>query len=426
MSEKTISGNTNDLVDQTKLFDADFFSANRAKLKNLFVGSAPIVVTANGLLQQSMDTTYPFSQDGNFWYLTGIDEPDIILVLDKDKEYLIVPEQSQSKQNFDGVLDYTELSRISGVATVLDQKTGWKQLSNRIAKVKHLATLAPSPIYIESMAFYTNPARAQLTAKIKELNPSIEFLDLRQHFAKMRMVKQPQELKAIKHAIAVTIESLNYLKSKLGKEKYQYEYQIEADLSYRFKNKYATTHGFEPIIANGPNACVVHYNKNNGRLNSKQLLLFDVGAQYAGYSADISRTYSINSNPSRRQKQVHQAVVDVQEYAYSLLTSGVILSEYEQKIEQYMGEKLRTLGLIKIVERQEIRKYFPHSTSHHLGYDVHDMGIYDQPLQPGNVITVEPGIYIAEEGIGVRIEDDVLITEDGIEVLTNKLSKDLC
>ena len=425
MSEKTISETTKSLVDNGKLFNAEFFSANRARLKNLFLGSAPIVITANGLLQQSMDTTYPFKQDGNFWYLTGIDEPDIILVLDKEKEYLIVPEQSLSKQNFDGALDNSELSQISGVSTVLDQKAGWKQLNNRIAKVKHLATLAPSPSYIESMAFYTNPARAQLTDKIKEINPSIDFLDLRQHFAKMRMVKQPQELKAIKQAIAVTIESVNYLKSKMVKNKYQYEYQIEADLTYRFKSKNATDHGFEPIIASGANACVVHYTKNNGQLNPKDLILLDVGAQYAGYSADISRTFSINFNPSKRQKQVHQAVIDVQEYAYSLLKPGVILSEYEQKIEQYMGEKLRTLGLIKIVERQDIRKYFPHSTTHHLGYDVHDLGLYDQPLEPGNVITVEPGIYIPEEGIGVRIEDDVLITVDGIEILTNKLSNNL-
>jgi Xaa-Pro aminopeptidase len=404
-------------------FDSEFFAGNRAKLKALFVGSAPIVISANGLLQQSMDTTFPFKQDGNFWYLTGINQPDILLVMDKDKEYLIVPEQSQSKQDFDGAIDKVELSRISGISKVLDQKTGWKQLSSRIAKVKHLATLSPSPTYIEQLGFYTNPARQQLVDRLKEINPQIEMLDLRQHFAKMRMVKQPAELKAIEQAIAITVDSVKYLKSKLAK--YDDEYQIDADLTYRFKSKHRTSHGFTPIIASGQNACVIHYVRNSGPIEPKGLILFDVGAEFENYSADISRTYSYSGEPSKRQKQIYQAVLEVQDYAISLLKPGVILHDYEDKIEQYMGEKLRTLGLIKNVEHSEIRKYFPHSTSHHLGFDVHDLGLYDQPLEPGNVITVEPGIYVPEEGIGVRIEDDILITEAGVKVLTEKLLRGL-
>lgn len=404
-------------------FSSEFFAGNRAKLKSLFLGSAPIVISANGLLQQSMDSTYPFSQDGNFWYLTGINEPDILLVIDKDKEYLIAPEQSQSKQDFDGALDYAQLSEISGIQTVHDQKTGWKILGNRLTKVKNIATLSPSPAYIEHYGFYTNPARNHLLEKIKDLNPQLEILDLGQHFAKMRMVKQPVELAAIQQAIDITIESIKYLKSKLSK--YKTELQIEADLTYRFKGKYATNHSFDPIVASGKNACVIHHTKNDGVIDPGGLILFDVGAEYNGYAADISRTYSVRAEPSKRQKQIYQAVREVQDYAISLLKPGVTIRDNEQLIEQFMGEKLRTLGLIKTVEHQEVRKYFPHSTSHHLGFDVHDIGLYDQPLEVGNVITVEPGIYVDQEGIGVRIEDDILITEDGVRILTAKLSRDL-
>ncbi len=411
------------LVDQKDLFNAEFFKQNRQKLKSIFIGSAPIVITANGLLQQSMDTTFPFKQDGNFWYLTGINQPDIVLVIDKDKEYLIAPIQSQSQKNFDGELDYQELSKLSGIGDVLDNKTGWKRLAGRLSRAKHFASLSVMPSYVESFGFYTNPARRHLVERINDINPGIELLDLRQHFAKLRMVKQPAELLAIKQAIAITSESLSYLKKRL--DSYSNESHLEADLSYRFMSKFGTDHGFEPIVASGPNACVVHYVRNNADLNHKDLILFDVGAQAGGYSADISRTYSLSAKPSKRQKQVHQAVLEVQQYAASLLKPGVILPEYEAKVQLYMGEKLRTLGLIKTIEQQEVRKYFPHLTSHHLGYDVHDLDNYDQPLSAGNVVTVEPGIYIPEEGIGVRIEDDYLITEDGADLLSNKLSRNL-
>lgn len=403
-------------------FSSEFFAGNRQRLRNLFQGTAPIVITAHGLLQQSTDATFPFKQDGNFWYLTGITEPDVILVMDKEKEYLILPDQSQAQQDFYGTHDYEAFTKRSGVPIVLDQKTGWKQLNSRLKKVKHVATLSPPPTYIDVFNFYTNPARAVLLSKIKAANEKVELLDLRKHFGVMRMIKQPPELDAIKGAIDITVKTLNSVRKKLPK--YQFEYQVEADITHGFRSRGAAGHAFDPIVAGGANAAIVHHMVNNSPLGDKELLLLDVGAEVDDYAADISRTYARYPATSRQQK-VYNTVREVQDYAFSLIKPGVIRAEYEKQVEQFMGEKLRSLGLIRNVEREEIRRYFPHATSHFLGFDVHDVGDYDRPFEAGIVMTVEPGICIKEESIGVRIEDDILITNKGIQILTKKLPRDL-
>jgi Xaa-Pro aminopeptidase len=206
--------------------------------------------------------------------------------------------------------------------------------------------------------------------------------------------------------------------------KYAQEYEIEADLTRGFRRRGAMGHAFEPIVAGGERACTLHNVANNGQLSSDELLLLDVGAEVRHYAADITRTYSIGT-PSRRQQAVFDAVLEVQQFAFSLLKPGALLKENEQQIEQFMGEKLRELGLIKNIEHDEVRKFYPHSTSHFLGLNVHDIGDYSRPLEPGMVLTVEPGMYIPDEKIGVRIEDDVLITDDGYEILTDRLPRSL-
>jgi Xaa-Pro aminopeptidase len=166
--------------------------------------------------------------------------------------------------------------------------------------------------------------------------------------------------------------------------------------------------------------------RNNSPLSSDELTVIDVGAASGHYVADITRTISLNGKPSRRQQQVHEAVAAAQDYAYSLLKPGVLLREYEKQMEQFVGEKLRELGLVKSITHETVREsFFPHATSHFLGLDAHDAGDYDEPLKPNTVITVEPGIYIRDEAIGVRIEDDILITEDGCKVLSSRLPRDL-
>lgn len=404
------------------LFDSSFFKENRERLKGLFTGTAPIVLTANGLLQRNNDATYSFRQDSNFWYLTGLEDPDIILVIDKSKEYLIVPGRSDSREAFDGHLDVEALQKRSGIQEVLDEKSGWKQLDARLKKVHHVATLAAPAAYVDAHGFYTNPARRRLVRLVKQANPNLELLDLRPHLTRMRSIKQDQELAAIKQAIALTANTLKKLQKK-GFQKYTHEYQLEADITAGFR-KSGSGHAYTPIVAAGSNACTLHYVSNNAEIPADGLVLLDVGAEISNYAADITRTYAVNE-PTKRQLQVWEAVSAVQQYAFDLLKPGVLMQEYEKQMEHYMGEKLRELGLIKTIEHDAVRKYYPHATSHFLGLDVHDIGDYERPLEAGMVLTVEPGIYIPEEGIGIRIEDDVLITETGIEVLSDNLPRDL-
>jgi Xaa-Pro aminopeptidase len=391
-------------------FTSEFFAGNRQRLRELFTGTAPIVVTANGLLQRGGDSTYGFAQDASFWYLTGIDEPDIVLVMDRDKEYLIVPARSASRQAFDGAPEPETLARRSGIQAIYNDKTGWEQLNGRLKKVKHAATLATPPAYVEHYGMYANPARAALVAKLKAEKSGLELLDLSPHLVRSRMVKQPDELAAIQSAIDITIAAVKEAIKPAKLRKYAHEYEIEAELACGFRRRGAAGHAFGPIVAGGPRA--------------DELVLVDIGAEVDHYAADISRTFSLGL-PSRRQQAVHAAVLDVQRFAFGLLRPGVLLKDYEQQVEHYMGEKLRELGLIKTISHDNIREFYPHATSHFLGLNVHDVGDYERPLEPGIVLTVEPGIYIPREGIGVRIEDDVLVTAKGIKILSDKLSREL-
>lgn len=406
------------------MLDSDFFSANRARLRELFTGTAPIVITASGMVQKGADEAYPFHQDANFWYLTGVSEPDITLVMDKGKEYLIVPGRSDAREVFDGAIDSAELTRLSGIATILSEKEGWRQLEGRLQKVNHVATLAATPAYVESWGMYTNPARESLMTRLRACNGELEMLDLRSHLARMRMIKQPQELDMIRQAIAVTIDTLKDVTKPKQLARYAHEYELEADITRGFRTRGASGHAFSPIVASGRHACTLHHVHNDGVLASNELVVLDVGAEWSHYAADITRTV-ISGAPSIRQQAVYDAVLSVQDFAFGLLKPGVTFHDYEEQIMAYMGEKLRELGLIKTINEESVRQYFPHATSHFLGLNTHDVGDYERPLEPGVVMTVEPGIYIPEEGIGVRIEDDVLITGDGIEILSEKLPRTL-
>jgi Xaa-Pro aminopeptidase len=405
-------------------FTSDFFTDNRARLRELFTGTAPIVMTANGTLQRGADSSFEFKQDASFWYFTGINEPDVVLAMDRDREYLIVPKRGHSRQVFDGAIKRDDLRKTSGIQRILDDSEGWEQLASRMKKVKHAATLLPSPPYIEQYGLYTNPARATLADRLKSHNSDLELLDLSPHISRLRMVKQAPEIAAIQKAIDITLDSLKVALKQSKLKHYKHEYELEAQISYGFRSRGASGHAFEPIVASGARACTLHNVANNGRLRAGELTVIDVGAEVEGYAADITRT-AIIGLPSKRQQEVHAAVLEVQQFALSLLKPGIHLKDYEQQVEHFMGEKLRELGLIKTISQKNVRRYCPHAISHFLGLNVHDAGDYDRPMEPGVILTVEPGIYIPKESIGVRIEDDVLITKKGHQVLSQKLPRDL-
>jgi Xaa-Pro aminopeptidase len=406
-----------------QLFNAAFFISNRQRLREQCPGMDLIVVTANGLLQRSGDTTFPFRQDSNFWYLTGIDEPDIILVMEKDNEYLIVPAREAAREAFDGALDQQTFTSQSGITEILGEDNGWDRLSKALQLSGAVATPASSDGYIARHGFYTNPARARLLTRMRQACPQLACSDIRPQLARLRMVKQKPELTAIRQAIDITVSTLDRIASK-GLESFQHEYEVEAEITKGLRSQGASGHGYEPIVAGGLNACTLHYIANSAPLSTGQLLLIDAGAAVHNYSADITRTYALGE-PTERQQAVHAAVLDIQRFALKQLKPGITIKENEKLVEQYMGDKLMELKLIHKNEPKLVRRYYPHSTSHYLGLDVHDAGDYERPLEPGMVLTVEPGIYIPEEGIGVRIEDDIVITTSGNEVLSEGLPRSL-
>lgn len=406
------------------LFSAAFFAGNRARLRELHADTSLIVLTANGLLQRGSDEAFPFHQDRSFWYFTGVDEPDVLLVMDGNEEYLIVPEREIVREAFDGAVDVKATARISGIETILGSEEGWRRLEMRLKKVPHVATLAANPPYLDMWGMYTNPARATLVRRLEQAHSGIEIVDVRMQVARMRMVKQPVELTAVQRAIDITIDTMEEILQPKQLATYAHEYEIEADLSRGFRRRGGSGHAFTPIIASGKRACTLHNVTNNGALGPGELLTLDVGADFAHYSADITRT-AARGTPTSRQKAVHVAVQEAVDFAVSLLKPGVRLHDYEEQMEHFIGEKLHELHLIKSITREHVRRFFPHATSHFLGLDTHDAGDYDQLLEPGVILTVEPGIYIPAEGIGVRIEENVVITPKGPKVLTKRLPRSL-
>lgn len=398
----------------TMTFPSEFFAGNRRRL--LEVTSAELVViSANGLLQRSADTAYPFRQDSNFWYLTGINEPDIILVISQTEEFIIYPPRAEHRDQWDGELDQQKLINASGIEDMLEHHVGWNRLDRLLKKIKKVHTITPAEAYFERLGFYANPARASLLAQLKR-HRSLELIDIRKPIARLRQVKQPVEIKAIQKAIDITIGAFEMVNKRLSK--YKTEYEVVADITAEFIKNGASGHAYQPIVAVGVNAATIHYIECKDKLNTGELLLLDVGAEFENYGADITRTIS-NGAMSKRQKAVFQAVIAVQKAAFKLLKPGVTLKDYEAKVDKIMAKHLVALGLLEDEDdKQKLKKYYPHLASHFLGLDTHDAADYDRPLEPGMVLTVEPGIYIPGENIGIRVEDDVLITEKGVTILS--------
>lgn len=394
------------------VLSADFFDANRRKLKSSAGDNLPIVITGNSLIQKSADTAFPFKQDNNFWYLTGIDQPGMILVIDDVSEYIILPINNRMRDTFDGKIDKEHLKSLSGISNFLSHEDGWEKLRNSLKKSEHVATLEPTDPYIEALGMFSNPARQKLVDELRDINKSIKLHNLQKTFAEMRSIKTAKELAIIEFAITNTENLLADIHDNIAQ--YKHEREISAKIR-QFAELGGFGLGYEPIVAGGANANTLHYEKNNQALAPGVPVLLDVGLSWNHYSADITRTFS--STPSKRYLQVHEAVLSVYDFALGKLKPGVLLANYEGEVAEYMGDKLVELGLISEPTKENIRRFYPHSTSHFLGLDVHDTGNYKEPLAEGMVLTVEPGIYIQDEGLGIRYENNIVITSDGSRVL---------
>lgn len=403
------------------LFSPAFFAGNRERLLNELGFGALVVLTAHGHMQRGSDSAFHFEQEANFWYLTGIDYPDWWLILDGNsrKCWLVRPEADEIRDIFDGSLNDKAALKISGADAVLDRTEARRMLGTLHGHHSVAYSLLPQA-ELSRYGFYPNPAPRELQDELRLFS----VRDCRQELARLRAIKQDVEISALQKAINITIDGLKTVYKQLGKSKYEYE--IEALLSYEFRMKGAEGHAYDPIVAGGKNACTLHYVDNNSLLNKKEWLLADVGARYQHYCADITRTIPLNKTPTKRQRAVYEAVERVQKTAIKLCVAGQSVADYNQAVETAMRQELIGLGLMKEGDGEDVlRQYFPHAISHGLGIDVHDALGRPTHFAAGMVLTVEPGIYIPKESIGVRIEDDILITVDGPKNLSRKLPSNL-
>lgn len=381
-----------------------------------------IVITGADLVQKSSDETYDFEQDGYFYYLTGINEPGWVLVMDvtRGDEFLIsTNESSYHDDTWEVKQTNADIFATSGVKDVRTRRDGWAFLRKEVENYQSIGTIVPKMRFSRPFGMFINPAKTMLIERLRRLHKDANLVDISVHIRALRSVKDADEIEEIRRAIAITKKGFDVIVPKL--QGYENEAQIFADLTYTFMSE-DEGHGYRPVIASGKNGAILHYKENNEPMQKDHFLLIDAGASSHRYTADITRTYSIGS-PSKRMMDIRDAVAEAQAESLSFIGPGVSMRDHEMHIEQFIGKKLNQLGIINSMLRKDIRAHYPHAISHHLGIDVHDSCDYEQPLQPGAIITVEPGIYTQEEGIGVRLEEDVLITNSGIEVLTKGIGE---
>lgn len=376
-------------------------------------------LTSYDALQGKRDDAMPFKQEANFEYLTGIKEPGWKFGLDTATQsiWLCMPERSEVQRIFDGGLSKQAAIELSGIDDIIDTVAHQARLTQHASKNDTIYAVLPDKN--ESYyAFVPNPALKKHATDLKKIFKNVA--DARQSIAALRAIKTEDEIELMRGAIAVTMEAFRNIKATVSDK--THEYEIEASLSFAFRNTGAGGHAYEPIVAAGLNACTLHYNTNNDLLPRNGLVLIDAGVMVQGYAADITRTYQIGQ-VSERQHQVHQAVEAAHHEIIALIKPGVQLSDYQEKVDTIMKRALISLGLIQNeADTKGYCTYFPHAISHGLGLDVHESLGGFKTFQPGMVLTVEPGIYIPEESIGVRIEDDILVTAEGNENLSVALS----
>lgn len=394
-----------------------FHQSNRNKLETVLPGVL-YVFAGYEAMQLSGDMAAPFLQESNFWWLTGIEEPGWRVVIDTaphGRTVLVRPDVSETHRIFEGGLSDEEARDISGADTVIPAKEFETCLRQLARKRSLVYTIDTKPQY----DFVLNPAQQNLVAVLKRHFAVAD--DCSRSLAELRAIKDSEEITRLKSAAKLTCEAFAAVREKLGDLKN--EHDIEAEFTYRFNQKGAA-HAYAPIVASGKNACTLHYGKNSAKLAARSPVLVDIGARVGGYSADVTRTYCLN--PTKRQRAVHAALEKAHRRCIGSLGPDVPVADYMVGVDEIMKDALQEIGILQDRSDDETyRRYFPHAISHGLGVDTHDPLGRPRYFRPGMVLTVEPGIYLPDEGIGMRIEDDILITAAGYENLTGSLSTNL-
>ena len=398
----------------------DFYIRNRDRLYEKLENDSLLVLFAGKAPQKSADEAYQFVPNRNFYYLTGIDEPNIILLVHKTnktiEEYLFIEKSDPVLEKWIGKsITKEKAEEISGISHIQFNEQ-FESLLSRI-----LFTNSLTNVYLDlerrELDLVTTKAQ-QFASKIQANYPFLQIKNVYPDICELRVYKTNEEIAEMKKAIAITYEGIKYLMShaKSGMK----EYQLEAYFDFILKSEGVKQYAFNTIVASGKNGTVLHYEKNDATVEEGSLVLLDLGAQYNYYNADISYTFPVNGKFTEKQKSFYNIVLKALRDTTELIKPGVPFAKLNEHTKRVLAEECIKVGLIK--EESEIGNYYYHSVSHFLGLDTHDVGNYkDLILQPGMVLTVEPGLYIAEEGIGIRIEDDVVVTEEGHEVLSKDI-----
>jgi len=413
--------------------DQKLFIQNRKRFAKQLEKKSIAVFSSNDIMPTSADGSHGFIQQTDLFYLSGIDQEESTLVIcpdakeEKHREILFVKETNEKIALWEGH-KYTkdEATAVSGIKSVY-----WNHEFEDIFK----------SLVFESESIYLNTnehLRADLTVETRDARffqwcrkvfPLHQYRRLAPIMHDLRALKSKQEVELIEKACGITAQTfrrlLGFIKPGV------WEFEIEAEIYHEFIRNRSRGPAFQTIIASGADSCTLHYVKNNKQCHDGDLVLIDFGAEYANYAADLTRTVPVNGKFNKRQKDVYNAVLKVQKAAIKLLRPGKTIDEFSRKVGKVMEAELIRLKLLKGAEVKKqsadqplYKKYFPHGTSHHLGLDVHDYGNRYRKFEPGMVFTCEPGIYINDEGIGIRIENDILITKNGPVDLTEGIPRE--
>ena len=398
------------------------FSGNRARLTDLLKPKSMAIVLSNDVIPSNADGTLGFRQNNDFFYLTGIDQEESILILFPDfpdehfREILLIRETSEHIKIWEGEkLSKAQATDISGIRKVVWVKS-FESIMRKLVFESEQVYLNLNEHDGGDWKFQTRERR--FIADFKEQFPLHRIERLAPLMHQLRVIKHPLEIEILRKAISISGKGLRRMAQFLKPN--VYEFELEAELTHEFLINRSRGHAFHPIIASGANACVLHYVTNNQQCKSGELVLLDFGAEYGNYNADITRCLPVNGRFTNRQKEVYQAVLRILYAARKMIVSGNTMDKLRKEVGKVIEYELIELGLLNHheVEKQDpeaplYRRYFPHGISHHLGLDVHDVGSRYQTFKPGMVFTCEPGIYIPEEEMGIRLENDILITENG-------------
>lgn len=408
-----------------KRINKDLFVNNRRNLKAALKPHSVVVVNANDIMPTNADGTMRFRQNSDLYYLTGVDQEETILVICPDfpdkkyREVLFVKETSELIATWEGhKLTKGEAREVSGIETIL-WTSEFPRLFNTMMVMGDVenAYLNTNDHYRADVPVESRESR--FVKWCREKYPLHKYERLAPLMHKLRSVKSAPEIEAMQRACDITAAAfrriLKFVKPGVM------EYEIEAEYIHEFVRNGSRGFAYEPIIASGANSCVLHYIENDKPCNDGDVLLLDVGAEYANYNADLTRTIPVNGKFSQRQRDVYNAVLRIKREAMKMLRPGVKYFDYHKEVQKITESEL--VGL-KLIDKTDLKnqdkdkplfmKYFMHGTGHQLGLDVHDVGNMYHEMREGQVWTVEPGIYIREEGLGIRIENNVVIQNDGL------------